>query len=170
MKDIFNEEDINKVVEVFTKKTIDKLKEDLLDDIYKAISEYLYEHYRNNKDKIEEELINSICEEYVKNPLEYKYSKLREKIFNEHKEELSKVLTNEGIEKSVEDVMMKYTTRNYHFSWKWKDEIVRFILEHWNDFKNDERINQGLLREIENKKVYINSLKERLNDISNLAD
>ena len=170
MLDIYNEEEISKLADTFAKKTTDKLKDDLLGDIYNNVSQYLYEHYDNFKNKIEAELIKSICEEYVKTPAEYKFADLRKKIFNENKEELTKILTDEAIEKSVEDVIEKYTHRDYHFNWRWKDAIVRIILENWDKFKDDERIQMQFGRELDNRNYQIEQLKRQLEEINSLSE
>lgn len=170
MRNVFEEEEVNNLVDKFTKDTVDKLKPNLLDDVYQTVSDYLYEHYQNIQDKIEAELIRSICETFVRNPMEYKFAELRKKIFNENKEELTSLLTEEGIDKSVDIVMNKYTSKDYYFEWKWKDNIAEFILDNWNKFKDDKRIESALLRKIENQENYINKLKNKLSEIGGIVE
>ena len=54
------------------------------------------------------------------------------------------------------------------FEWRWKDAIVKIIGENWHKFKDDERVNNGLLRQIENLKSQVNSLQQKLNDVENV--
>ena len=49
------------------------------------------------------------------------------------------------------------------------DAIVRIIGENWHKFKDDERINNGLLHQIEQLKSQINNLQEQLNSVQNVA-
>ncbi len=109
-----------------------------------------------------------ITEEFIQNPMQYKFAKLREKLFFENKDLLTKTLTDEAIMLSVENVIENYTHRNYQFDWRWKDAIVKIIGENWHKFKDDERVNNGLLRQIENLKSQVNSLQQKLNDVENV--
>ena len=95
--------------------------------------------------------------------------KLRQKLFNENKKLLTEILTDEAIEKSVENVIWQHLDKNYYFNWKWADAIVRIIGENWHKFKDDERINNGLLHQIEQLKSQINNLQEQLNSVQNVA-
>lgn len=166
MLDIYKEEEVSRLANEIAKESSEKLKDILLDKFYEDISSYLYQHYQNNKQNVEGELIQSICEEYVKNPKDYKFANLREKMFLENKEEMIKTLTDEAIYKSVEDVIQKYTSRNYRFEWKWKDGIARFILENFSQFKDDERVNDWIGHRIKMKNDRINWLEEKLREVS----
>lgn len=170
MKDLYNEGEVIKLADEVTKSVAEKCKEMICDASYDTMSSYLYEHYTNNKEKIEGELIASITEEYVKNPTEYKYAKLRKKMWDEHKKEMTEVLTDEAIKESVEKVIMDYTHRDYHFEWQWKDAIARIILERWDVFKDDKRINDAFGRERDSLQSEVRYLKERLAEIGELAD
>lgn len=66
--------------------------------------------------------------------------------------------------------MENYTHRDYMFSWKWKDAIIHVIQNNWDKFKNDERINNGLLSQIASLKDRINNLHKKLNDVQSIAD
>ena len=163
---VFTEQQVNEVADKILKSSIEKIKDELSTKFYDEIGSFLDEHYSNKKDQIEKKLIEQITEEYLKNPMLFKYAKLREKMFLENKELLTKTLTDEAIANSVEDVMLQYTHRDYHFSWRWKDEIVRIVLSNWHLFKDDERVNNGLLRQIENLKSQNESLRTQLNEVN----
>ena len=79
------------------------------------------------------------------------------------------ILTDEAIEKTVETVIWKHTDKSYHFNWMWTDAIVRIIGENWHKFKDDERVNNGLLRQIDQLKSQISHLQEKLNDVQNVV-
>ena len=79
------------------------------------------------------------------------------------------ILTDEAIEKTVETVIWQHTDKGYHFNWKWTDAIVRIIGENWHKFKDDERVNNGLLRQIDQLKSQISHLQEKLNDVQNVV-
>lgn len=170
MKDIYDEKEVEKLSQGVLDSVKDKIKDQIADEVYSKIGGYLYEHYTNNKDKIENELIRSITEEYVKDPSVYKYADLRKKMFLENREELTKTLTDEAIYKSVEDVIEQYTHRDYHFEWRWKDGIARFILENFSKFKDDERVNEWIGRDIERKDNRIKWLEEKLREVSSVLD
>lgn len=146
--------------------TKEKIKEQIANEFYKETEGWLYEMYVNNKDKIFNELVSEITEQYVKEPHLYKFINLRAKMWEENKDELSKTLTLEAITHDMENILLQYTHRDYHFNWQWKDGIVRIILANWDKFKDDERVLQGFGREIENLKSQISSLQTRLSAAS----
>ncbi len=162
MKGLFDE----KTVEELAGKILDglstKIKTDIGNSFYDHYEQYLYEHYENAKDKIEKNLIENIADQFIENPKDYKYESLRRKIWDENKKELTNVLTYEAIQDSVENVILRYTYRDYHFSWKWKDGIAEFVLKNWDKFKDDQRIKDAFGRELDRKNNYIECLKEKL--------
>jgi len=169
LKEIFTEEQVNEVSDKVLKSTIEKVKSELSDQFYIQMSSFIYEHYDNASDTIHKKLINEITEEFVNDPKDYRFLKLRQKLFNENKDLLIGILTEEAIEKSVENVIWQHTDKNYYFNWKWKDAIVRIIGENWHKFKDDERVNNGLLRQIEQLDARIGYLQGKLNDVQNVV-
>ena len=170
MENIYNEEEIKRLADNFSKKVTENLKGDLLDCFYQDIQSYLEEHYQNFHNKIERNLIKSICEEYTKDPSQYKFIDLRKKMFIENKEELIKLLTDEAIEKSVEDVIEKYTHRDYTFSWRWNDAIAKIIIKNIDKFLDNERVQGMFARELENKNNRIKWLEEKLSEVSDILN
>ena len=165
---VFTEEQVNDASTKILKASITKITDELQGKFSDEMESWIYEHYLNSKSKIESELIRDITEEFIQNPMQYKFAKLREKLFLENKDLLTKTLTDEAIMLSVENVIENYTHRNYQFEWCWKDAIVKIIGENWHKFKDDERVNNGLLRQIENLKSQVNSLQQKLNDVENV--
>jgi len=165
MKNVFSEESISELAKKYLDSVKEKFEETVVNDTYDRLSEYLYEHYTNFQDKIEEKLIDSICEEFVKDPMNYKFLKLRNKLFNENKTILTEDLTDEAIFKSVEDVIWEYTNRDYTFDWKWKEAIVQIIFENWDKFKNDEKIKSVFINKIEKLNNQVKHLREKLQRI-----
>ena len=135
------------------------------DEFYDQIQAYLYQHYDNFKDRIESELIKKITEEFIENPKNHKFSDLRKKIFTENKELLTKVLQDEVIFNNVEDIIIEYTRKEYHFNWRWMNGIAEVIKKNWNLFKDDKNINQSFGREIERLTRTIKCLEEKISDI-----
>jgi len=168
MNNIYEEKEVEELSEKVLLSIRDKVKEQIGDSVYNELSGYLYEHYQNNKGKIETELIKSITEEYVKDPKQYKFAELREKMFKENKESLTKSLTDEAIQKSVENVIQKYTHGDYSFEWQWKEGIARFILENWDNFKEDKRINEAFGRKLKKQQSEIEWLEKKLDEVSNV--
>lgn len=169
LNEVFTEKQVDEVSDKILKSTIEKIKSELSDKFYNEMSSFIYEHYNNALDTIHENLIKEITEEFVTEPKNYKFLKLRQKLFNENKEVLTKLLTDEAIERTVETVIFQYTDKGYFFHWEWTDAIVRIIIENWHKFKDDERVNNGLLRQINQLKSQISHLQEKLNDIQNVV-
>ncbi len=161
---IFTEQDINEVSQKILVKSIAKIKEEIGTNFYHELDNWIYEHYANAKDKIEKELIAEIVEEFIESPMDGKYAKLREKLFSENKEMLTKTLTDGVIQKSVEAVIWGHTNIEYRFNWKWKDAVVTIILENLDKFKDDERINDGLIRQINILKSQIVKLQKHIDE------
>jgi len=164
---IFTEEEINNISTKILKRSITKITDEIRGEFSQEMESWIYEHYLNSKSKIENELIKEIIGEFIQNPMQYKFNKLREKLFLENKELLTKTLTDEAIMISVENIIEKYTHRNYQFHWKWKDAILEIIGENWYKFKDDERINNNLLNQIQNLKSQVNDLKQKINELEN---
>ena len=169
MKDVFKEEDVTKVAELILSGVQDKIKEQISDAFYEETSSYLYEHYTNNKDKIEGELIASIAETYVKDPTNYKFNKLREKMFEENKGTLTRALTEEAIKEDIQNVIKQYTHRDYHFSWQWHDGIAQFIKNNWKLFEGNKRIEESFTRTLKQQEATIERLEEQLREIGELT-
>jgi hypothetical protein len=168
LNEVFTEKQVDEVSDKILKSTIEKIKTELSDQFYNEMSNYIYEHYSNASDAIHKNIVKEITEEFVTEPKKYKFLKLRQKLFNENKDMLISVLTEEAIKKSIETAIWEHTDKSYHFNWKWIDAIVRIIGENWHKFKDDERINNGLLRQIEQLKLQISHLQEKLNDVQNV--
>lgn len=169
LNEVFTEKQVDEVSDKILKSTIEKIKSELSDNFYNEMSSFIYEHYSNASDTIHENIVKEITEEFVTEPKKYKFLKLRQKLFNENKDLLIGILTDEAIEKTVETVIWQHTDKNYHFNWKWTDAIIRIIGENWHKFKDDERVNNGLLRQIDQLKSQISHLQERLNDVQNVV-
>lgn len=166
LKLIYDEDKVAEIAEKILATTKEKIKEQIANEYYKKLDGYLYEHYTNNKDRIKQEMIKEISDEYVANPANYQFGELRKKIFEENKDAIVGALTDDAIFKNMDDVLQEYTHRNSTWGWRWKDGIVKLIKKNWDLFKDDERIVSGLGREIENLKYQNQQLQERLNAIS----
>jgi UDP-2,3-diacylglucosamine pyrophosphatase LpxH len=166
---VFTEEQVNDASSKILKASITKITDELQGKFSQEMEGWIYEHYLNSKSKIENDLIREITEEFIQKPIQYKFAKLREKLFLENKEFLTATLTDEAIMLSVENVIETYTHRNYQFEWRWKDAIIQIIGNNWHKFKDDERVNNGLLRQIENLKSRVNSLQQKLTDVENVV-
>ena len=168
LNDVFTEKQVEDVSEKILKSTIEKFKSELSDRFYDQMNAFLFEHYDNVSEDIHRKLIDEITEEFVSNPTNYKFLKLRQKLFNENKEMLVKTLTDEAIEKSVNNLIWDYTDHSYSFSWKWKEAMVKIIVENWDKLKDDEIITNQLLRQISQLKSQVSSLQEKLNNVQNV--
>ena len=82
---LFTEEQVNDVATKILKLSVEKINDELRNKFVHEVESWIYEHYLNSKNKIESDLIKEITEEFVKNPMQYKFSALREKLFLENK-------------------------------------------------------------------------------------
>lgn len=170
MKNLFEQKQVEELAEKVIGKIKETIKEDIADKLYSEMSSYLYEHYTNADDKIKQDLITKITEEFVKNPSEYKFKKLREKLFQENKEELVSLLNDEQIFESVNKIIWDYTHKEHGFKWKWEEAIAKFIIKNIDDFKNNERIQNMFGSENERLNSYIKSLKQQIEEIKNVVE
>ena len=165
---VFTEEQVNEVSQKILKSTISKITDEISNKFYHELDNYIYDHYTNTKSRVEKSLIEEITEQFILDPNNSKYYNLRKKLFSENKDLLIKTLSDESIYESVENVIEKYTHRDYTFNWRWKEAILRIIAENWHLFKDDERIHSQLLRENQSLKDQIARMREKIESISNL--
>lgn len=166
-KEFLTEETVNKIVEEFLNKTGLKLQKILIDDSFSEIRDFIDQVYQNAIDEKEQEYINKIFKKYLNDPTYYKYSEIRKCLFEENKENLIKSLTDDAIIKTMENYFLKYTHRDNYFHWQWLDGIANIILENFDKFKDDDRINNRFLRELERRDSKIEALKEEIRDLKN---
>jgi len=167
---LFNEQQVKELAESVLSNLREKIKDDIAESFYDRISDYLYEHYDNIKDKIENELIKEITEKFIEDPTAYKFSDLRAKLFQENKDKIITVLTDEVIESGMKNILFKRIDKDYYWNWEWKDGIAKMISEHWDLFERDKRINEQIVREIKNRDDSIERLKERLKEYERSND
>lgn len=168
MEKLFEEKQVEELAEKVLSKVKESIKEDIADRLYIELSSYLYEHYTNINDRIRQDLITQITEEFVKNPSDYKFEKLREKLFQENKDELVGLLTDEQIFKNVEKIVWDYSHKEHTFKWKWEEAISRFIIKHIDDFKDNERIQAMFGKENDRLKQVISALEAKIKDIEDI--
>lgn len=164
---VFTKEQVVEAANRIFKTTIEKVKDELDGSFYQEMDSFLADHYDKAKKTIENELIKEIADTFIANPTEYKYATLRNRMFEENKDKFIPLLTNDAIFKSVEQVIMNYTHSDYLFDWQWKDGIVRIIADNWHLFKDDERVNNGLLRKIDQLNNHIKGLQAKIRDFNN---
>ena len=90
-------------------------------------------------------------------------------MFAENKEEILKSLTDHAIFETVESILLEYTHKKQMFSWKWNESIAKIILNNWETFKDDERIQMTFGREIDKLKRQIRFLQEKINDVQDVV-
>ena len=161
---MFTEEDATLLAKMTLDKVSKSIKDDLMESFYQEVEEYLYQHYSTVKNRIEDELISEISDNFTQDPSKYKFTKLRKRIFEEYKDIISSALTDDVIKERLEEAFLGYTNKDYWFSWQWKDGIVNVILKYWDDFEKDERVNAKVCQEIKRRDGYINYLKQRIED------
>jgi len=159
LKKVFTEADVEIGAERVLTAAIYKITETLSGSFYHEMESYLHEFYINAKDKIHEELIKEISDEYISNPADYKFDVLRKKMFLENKDLLVETLTDAAISENVNAVIWRHLGSEYHFSWKWKDAIAAFAVENYAKLKDDDRIKCEMIKRIERSENTIKHLE-----------
>jgi len=161
---IFTEKQSEEIAQKILARVSDKIKNELTNSFIHETEEWLYEQYINTGDRIKKDLITQIAGGYVSSPANFDFQAIRDKIWAEHKDKILPSLTDEMITANISNIFKRYCDKNYCFNWQWKDDITAFILANWDSFKDDERIANGLGREIERLKYRIQSLENELKD------
>ncbi len=162
---VFTEEQAETQAGKVLDKIRDKIKSQIGDAFYQEYSAYLYEHYMNHKDKIINELIVEITDQFVNEPTNYKYVALRKRLYQENKEVIDATLTKDVIEEGIKNILFGFVNNSFPFDWKWKDGIVKFIVDNWDNFKDDDRIKQAFGLVIDRLKSRIDYLEKQLKEI-----
>lgn len=157
--------EVEVVAEKVLAKICDKIKNQIGDEFYREYSNYLYEHYVNHKEKIDEKLIQEIEDRFVIDPKLYKFLGLRKRLYEENKTEIDKAVTKDVIEEGIKNILGIYTSSDFYFNWKWKDGIIRVILANWDKFRDDERIKAGFGNALEQKQAKIEELEKQIREI-----
>jgi hypothetical protein len=124
-----------------------KTMEDAACEFEISVRDNAWQSYQYHKDKIDNTLIEEIVGRFKGDPTSFKFNGLREKLFEENKEKLIPILTQDAVSRALDIVLNRYTHLDHYFSWRWKDEILRYVLENWDKLKDDKRINDGILRD-----------------------
>jgi len=164
MKDLFDEKTVIELGDKILKELAVRIKKEIGDKFYNEYEQYLYEIYDNATDEIKNRLIRKMADKFIENPNEYKYEDLRKKLWEENKEKLTKTLTDEAIQKNLETIILEFTNKKHHFDWHWLDGIVNVIMNNWDRFKNNKRIEYNIQREITRLKDQVKYLKKELAD------
>ena len=165
LKKLFTEEKVSEVAEKILAATRDKFFEQLNQSFYKETSDYLYEHYNNFHDGLKKDLIKEITEEFVSDPTSYQFREFRSQLFKEHKTEISSALTDQAIYETLETIILNYSHKDATFSWRWNEGLANFLLTNFDKFKDNERFNSPLLKEIERLKYTINNMQSKINSL-----
>lgn len=165
LQKLFTEEQVNNVAEKILAATKDKFFEQLNQSFYKETSDYLYEHYNNFQSGLKNDLIKEITEQFVSDPSNYQFRELRNKLFKENKDEIVTALTDQAIYETLETIILNYSHKDATFSWRWNEGLVNFLLTNFDKFKDNERFNSPLLKEIERLKYTINNMQSKINSL-----
>lgn len=160
LKQIFGEKHEEVASKIF-ESLIDKLKDSLSGEFYKEMQDYMYQHYENHQDRIRKKLIEELCDKYIEDPAAQQFRELRAKIFYENRDEIIASLTDDAIRANMSAILFDSVSHKNLFSWQWKDAIVDLVKKNWNLFKDDERVDGALLREIGSLKRQIEDLQQR---------
>lgn len=164
LKEIFTEQEVIEVSEKILSKTIDRIKNEIEGKFYNEMKDFLYQHYDNISDDVHKKLIQEISDEFISDPNNYKFVSLRRKMFDENKDLMIDILTDEFIKNKMEDVFWQRFNNDNFFKFKWVEGIVKLISENYNEIIKDESINSALLKEIKNLKEKNIYLQNKINE------
>ena len=170
MKDLFTEAQVTELANKLYEKRYEKMIGDFDTHFYDDIQDFLYEHYENATDKIKRNLLHNLCKEFIQDPENNKYSNLRQKLFQENKEMLTNILTDDAIKTSVDKAINHWTHKEHPFHWKYKEGIVNFIVDNKELFEDDTWINKSFLLKFNRQDDIIRQLKNEINELKEVQD
>lgn len=159
--DSIMEAESEKMAQAMSEKFRDEIKENIANEFYDRMQIYLYEHYMNLKSRIEADLIRELSDRFIKNPSDYKFKELRDKLWTEHRNEISSAITEEQIGGYLDGILSSNISKEMPFAWKWKDGIAKYILTNWDQFKDDQRISLAFGRDRDNLLSLVNTLNRK---------
>lgn len=165
LEELMTEEKYVDIAHRVLERVKEKIKSELIDLWYREMENWLYEQYQNVESEIEYKIVDKFSDRFIKEPELYKYEELRTKIFEEHKDKLIPVLTDDFIKANLEKQFLYHTSNKYPYNWQWKDAIAEIIIDNWKLFEKDERINEKIVRELKNRDDLIDSLRKRLTEL-----
>lgn len=165
LDDIFTEKNVTDLTGKVLKNVSDEFLKKFKDEFYEEISCFLEDHYRLAKAGIKEKLVHEMADRFIRDPEDYKYRVLRDKLWEENKEKIIPILTDKAICECVERTLLKYTHINEHFSWKWREGIATMIVKHWDLFKDDENMQRVFDRA---KQDEVDRLEEKITTIEEI--
>lgn len=156
-----------KIQEIATEivQTATSKHEDAVMNFYNNMENYLYEIYGNFEDSVKTKLAREMAELFIKDPKNYKFRDLREKLFIENKETLTSILIEEEVEKEVERVILKHTHKEAYWPTRWGEHIVKCISEKAQHFADNEIIQNAFLQENNRLKSQIKFLESRIREL-----
>lgn len=170
LEEVMSEKQYCEIAENILEKVKKKITDELTENWYREMQNYLYDQYSNVSDDIESKLIDKIAERFVKDKASYKFEDIRKQLFAENKEELIKVLTDDIIKEQLGNMLLGYTNRDYCWNWQWKEAIVNLICEQWSLFEHDKKINEQIVHIIKRKEETIEWYKNKLAEIQGLSE
>lgn len=162
---VFTEEQVVGASDKILQASVKTIGDWLNETFYSEMESFLYEHYQNVKGRIENELLADLAGKYLSDPSHPKFAELRKKLFEENKDVVVKSLTDDVIQRSVENTLENLIDSSANpFAWRWKDKILDFIILNWEKLIRDGRIDSGLLRTIDQKDQCIKALRKTIGD------
>jgi len=167
---LFTEEKANEISQKVLNSVLASITEKINGEFRNETESFLYENYMNASDKIKGDLIKELADLFVKDPLQYKYKAIRDRIFEENREVIVNQLTEGAIYDMLNNIFWQNTQVTAPFHWKWKEGVVDIILKNWDTLKDDERIINSFGREISTLKRKITQLESQVLSLQETED
>jgi uncharacterized membrane protein YheB (UPF0754 family) len=170
LEEVMSEEKYIEIASNILEKVKKKIDSELTETWYQEMQCYLYDQYSNVANNIEDKLIDKIAGSYLKEPESYKFKQIRQKMFEDNKEKLTSIITDDMVKEHLENVFLEYTNEHYYFNWQWLGGIVKTICKNWELFEHNKRINERIVCEIKRKDEIIEWYKNKLKEIQGLSE
>src|ERR1017187_4198029 len=121
-------------------RTLVGLTDHLREEFYDGLGTYLYEHYDNHRQEIDKQLLRAISGEFSRCPADSKFDRIRLRMFNDNREALLPILTDDAVEAGLGRVLQSWLREDQYFDWQWEDALARWVLAHADLFCENTRI------------------------------
>lgn len=165
-------EDMMKLEKVILEKTFTKAIEQLRRDFYHETENYIFETHQNIVENIMKEALDLIIwKQRAKYRNKFEMAELRARLYEEHKEDLDKDITEQVIDEWLSRILWVYvlhkTTRHAR---DLNNNLIKWI---YNNLHNEELrklVNDNVL--LENKKLQdtVKRQREKLNEINGMTE
>jgi hypothetical protein len=154
----------------FSIKTANKFIAEFVKAVPSAFNDelegWVYERAINCEDKVREHYIDLICDKFIKNPSDYDYRGLRDKLFEENQDTISKAVSEDMTQRFMFSYLWYNVLPDESFRQGYVNGIIRCIKDNWDSFKDSPLIQSSLINENLKLKQEVDSLRDRVGKLT----